>query len=269
MKHAAAVLTVAAVATTTTHGLRVQKQHPARPPRTSLAALRQAASDTDTADVVVIGSGIGGLSCAALLAASGVNVHLLESHYELGGCAHEFLYTDATDTAPGKVIPSDRLPASEARNVYRFEAGPSLYSGLSSPRSPNPLKHVFQMIGEQPEWVTYDVWTGYFPEAPKGFRQSIGAAAFEQTLKTYGGPTALDDWRKLAAALRPLTDGVMSLPTVAIRPDAGSLLTLVLRYPLALWKTILQGKNLTRPFSEYYDELVRDVNTTPHRPRSQ
>jgi hypothetical protein len=31
---------------------------------------------------------------------------------------------------------------------------------------------------------------------------------------------------KLAAALRPLTDGVMSLPTVAIRPDLGSLFTL-------------------------------------------
>ena len=208
------------------------------------------ADDPAPVDVVVIGSGIGGLSCAALLAAAGVSVHLVESHYELGGVAHEFLYTEA-----GVCVPSDRLPANDARNVYRFEAGPSLYSGLSQSRSPNPLKHVFQMIGEEPEWITYDVWKGFFPEAALGFRQSIGAAAFETTLQTYGGPTALADWRKLAAALRPLTDGVMSLPTVAIRPDLGSLLTLVLRYPVALWKTILQGKNLTRPFSEYYDEL--------------
>ena len=47
----------------------------------------------------------------------------------------------------------------------------------------------------------------------------------------------------------------MSLPTVAIRPNLGSLVTLLFRYPIALFKTIAQGKNLTRPFSEYYEEL--------------
>eukprot|EP00596_Hydrurales_sp_CCMP1899_P002208 CAMPEP_0119045880 /NCGR_PEP_ID=MMETSP1177-20130426/43103_1 /TAXON_ID=2985 /ORGANISM="Ochromonas sp, Strain CCMP1899" /LENGTH=494 /DNA_ID=CAMNT_0007018317 /DNA_START=320 /DNA_END=1801 /DNA_ORIENTATION=+ len=144
-------------------------------------------------------------------------------------------------------------------NVYRFEAGPSLYSGLSSERSPNPLKHVFQMIGEEPEWITYDQWTGYFPEAADGNLQGIGAGSFEATLKAFGGPHALSDWEKLAAALRPLTDGVMSLPTVAIRPDLGSLLTLG-KYPLAILKTIKQGKNLTRPFSDYYKEL--DIKDT-------
>ena len=51
----------------------------------------------------------------------------------------------------------------------------------------------------------------------------------------------------------------MSLPTVAIRPDLGSLLTLG-RYPVAVIKTIKQGKNLVRPFSDYYDELgTQDV----------
>ena len=95
---------------------------------------------------------------------------------------------------------------------------------------------------------------GYFPEAADGNLQGIGAGAFEATLKQFGGPTALDDWQKLAAALRPLTDGVMSLPTVAIRPDLGSVLTLG-RYPLAVLKTIKQGKNLVRPFSDYYEEL--------------
>ena len=28
--------------------------------------------------------------------------------------------------------------------VFKFEAGPSLYSGLSPAASPNPLKHIFQ-----------------------------------------------------------------------------------------------------------------------------
>ena len=165
--------------------------------------------DDDVPDVIVIGSGIGGLSCAAILAASNLKVHVLESHYEIGGCAHEFLYRE-----DGTCVPSDRLSPNEAKNVYRFEAGPSLYSGLSQPNSPNPLKHVFQMIGEQPEWITYDVWKGYFPEAPEGFRQSIGAKAFEQTLRNYGGPNAISDWYKLAAALRPITEGITALRPV-------------------------------------------------------
>jgi hypothetical protein len=112
-------------------------------------------SAIESPEVVVIGSGLGGLSCAALLAASGVKVCLLESHYEIGGCAHEFLYRE-----DGTAVPTDRMKPEDHGNVYHFEAGPSLYSGLSQTRSPNPLKHVFQMIKEEPEWITYDIWKG-------------------------------------------------------------------------------------------------------------
>ena len=92
-------------------------------------------------DVVVVGSGVGGLSCAALCAHNKLETLVLEAHDEPGGAAHEF-------TVQG----------------HRFESGPSLYAGLSTAKSPNPLAHVFQIIDEQPDWITYDRWGTFLPE---------------------------------------------------------------------------------------------------------
>ena len=41
-------------------------------------------------EVIVIGSGIGGLCCAALLAKYGFDVTVCESHTIAGGAAHSF-----------------------------------------------------------------------------------------------------------------------------------------------------------------------------------
>ena len=41
-------------------------------------------------DAVVIGSGIGGLACAALMSRAGKRVLVLEQHYIAGGCTHAF-----------------------------------------------------------------------------------------------------------------------------------------------------------------------------------
>jgi len=41
-------------------------------------------------DYIVVGSGIGGLSSAALLSKAGYRVLVLEQHYRVGGCTHEF-----------------------------------------------------------------------------------------------------------------------------------------------------------------------------------
>lgn len=41
-------------------------------------------------DTIVIGSGLGGLSCAACLARTGKRVLVLEQHDRAGGCTHTY-----------------------------------------------------------------------------------------------------------------------------------------------------------------------------------
>ena len=203
----------------------------------------QALVADETADIVVIGSGYGGLSCAALLASRGKKVAVLEQHYEIGGCAHE--YSVGMD---GQTIPSAALAKKPDTPVFKFEVGPSLYAGLSPDESPNPLKHVFQMIEEEPEWLTYDLWGAHLPEVPEGYELSIGADNFKEILRRYGGPTALEDWDKLANQLRPLATGVMGLPSTAVRGDAGVLLTLGLQYPKSFFKVLGDAPKILAPF---------------------
>lgn len=61
-------------------------------------------NDGEEVDVIIIGSGLAGLSCGALLSHSGYKVAVLESHDVPGGCAHGW-----------------------ERQGYHFESGPSLY----------------------------------------------------------------------------------------------------------------------------------------------
>lgn len=73
--------------------------------------------------MVVIGSGVGGLSCGGLLARYGEDVVVFESHSLPGGAAHSF----------------------EIQG-YHFDSGPSLFSGLSSRGVlANPMAQVHEM----------------------------------------------------------------------------------------------------------------------------
>jgi len=73
-------------------------------------------------DVIVIGSGIGGLSAAAILATRGLKVAVFEQHYLPGG------YCTSWERG---VRPPHSEPASKERWTYVFDAGVHDVSGLS------------------------------------------------------------------------------------------------------------------------------------------
>ncbi len=76
-------------------------------------------------DVIVIGSGIGGLVAASMLARYGQRVLVCESHTIAGGAAHSF-----------------------SRRGFHFDSGSSFYCGLTDPHSLNPLRQVLQILEE-------------------------------------------------------------------------------------------------------------------------
>ena len=49
-------------------------------------------------DAIVVGSGLGGLTCAAMLGKGGKRVLVLERHDKVGGYAHQFMRKAGPDT---------------------------------------------------------------------------------------------------------------------------------------------------------------------------
>lgn len=182
-------------------------------------------------DVVIIGSGIGGLSAGALLARYGLQVTVCESHTIPGGAAHGF-----------------------KRNGYLFDSGPSLYSGLSTP-SPNPLRQVLDAIGEEVPCVSYDTWGCWLPEG--NFKTAVGADQFCDVLQELRGEKAVAEWRKLQAMIAPLSQAAIALPPTAVRADWGILRTLLPFAPSLLQ----QGSQMFRLIGAFHrlrDQVIID-----------
>lgn len=118
--------------------------HPSSIPRSSNVSLHKhhATQQSQEYDVIVVGSGIGGLAASSLCARYQFKTLCLEAHDVPGGVAHSF--------------------QRKSRNggVFTFDSGPSLLSGMSERGSTNPLRQVMEAVGVAGEvdWVTYDGW---------------------------------------------------------------------------------------------------------------
>jgi monoamine oxidase len=138
----------------------------------------RANNDDVVVDVVVIGSGIGGLSCASLLAMYGFDTLCVEAHDTAGGVAHSFV-------------------RNSSAGAFCFDSGPSLISGLSSPNTNNPLRQVIDAleVADEITWKTYDGWMIHDYADGTSFKLTTGARGeWEKALEEKAGKTARQEF---------------------------------------------------------------------------
>lgn len=112
---------------------------------------------------------------------------------------------------------------------------------------------MFQIIGEEPEWITYDRWGTVLPNGKK-FAAKIGPEEFGDVLDEHGGEGAREEFEALMKRMEPLSDAAQALTSMALREDAGAVFTL-LRYPRELFDTLKQGQALNDPFADIMKEM--------------
>lgn len=191
-------------------------------------------------DIIVIGSGMGGLACSALSAKYGSRVLCLESHIKVGGSAHTF----------------SRMHDG---GKYSFEVGPSIFEGLDRP-SLNPLRMIFDILEETMPVKTYK-GLGYW--TPEGYwRFPIGdRAGFDKLLMDQcgeDGPKAIREWNALRDRLKTLGGSTQAVALLNLRQDAGFLATTAGSLPFVLSHPDVFG-DLTLTFddlSKTVDEFV-------------
>ncbi len=129
-------------------------------------------------DAVVIGSGIGGLTCAAVLAKAGRKVLVLEQHDQAGGCCHTYI-----------------------DKGYEFDVGVHYVGGMH--RNTISKFLLDQISGGNIEWANmedaYDTVTIGFDENRRSYPLTSGREKWRQLLKKQfpGEDKAIDEFFEL------------------------------------------------------------------------
>lgn len=177
-------------------------------------------------DVVIIGAGFGGLSCAALTSAYGLKTLVLESHYAAGGVAHGF-----------------------TQGPFHFDTGPSFFCGLSQRLSRNPLKQALDAVEEKVSCVPYDKFVIDFPT---GSLEVFGdpEKTYESISKfTPEGARQLEVFNQKMLRIH----GGMNVPAVALRNDWSLFISIARRYSLDMLKLLPFVRDVKLPTSILLD----------------
>ena len=195
-------------------------------------------------DVVVIGSGMGGLACGAMCAKYGESSIVLESHIKMGGSAHSFTH-------------------GHDGGKYSFEVGPSIFEGLDGP-SLNPLRTILDMLGEDLKCEKYGGIGYWAPEGywrfPIGSQKKFNELIMEQC-GPVEGPKAIEEWAALRKRLKTLGGSTMAVSLVNLRQDFGMLATTAGATPY-----VLQNPDVFLDLPLTFDSLHKTVDeliTTP------
>ncbi|NEQ70841.1 MAG: NAD(P)/FAD-dependent oxidoreductase, partial [Symploca sp. SIO2D2] len=185
-------------------------------------------------EVIVIGSGIGGLTAATLLARYQKRVLVCESHAIAGGAAHSF-----------------------TRGGFTFDSGPSFYCGLGKQRpSLNPLHQVLEILEESLAVVSYDPLGHYhFPDGTfpvycdiQRYREAVAQIT----------PQGARELAQFEQRLLSLYDCLKDIPTIALRADWRLIPILLTNYLPTLVKMLPQLGIIQGSVGKVMDEFVQD-----------
>ena len=185
-----------------------------------------------TWDAIVIGSGIGGLTAAALLARYGWRVLICEAYARPGGAAHGFDWQG-----------------------FHFDTGPSFYCGLNDPKSCNPLRQVLAVLGESIATVAYDpVGYYHFPDAT--FPAFGNRDRYRQAIAEIS-PAGARQYAAFERRMLELYAGLRRVPSLALRSDWQGIF-LLWRYAPALVQLLPQLGAIAGSVGEIAAETVAD-----------
>ncbi len=153
-------------------------------------------------DVIIIGSGIGGLCCGSILTLSGKKVLICEAHTQPGGVAHSF-----------------------NMKGYKFESGPSLWSGIGKWPTTNPLGQILKLLDEKVELIKYQGWQVNVPEG--NFNLEVGEEPFKKRIRMLRGEKSVKEWDSFVSEIKPLSQIVSEIPLLSSSPETINFLEII------------------------------------------